>query len=40
MLLPGITLNTSPDDLAPIKQMRLQRFDGTGWVMFGDVVGG
>ena len=22
MLLPGITLNTSPDDYAPIKQMR------------------
>jgi branched-chain amino acid transport system substrate-binding protein len=40
MLLPGITLNTSPDDYAPIKQMQLQRFDGTGWVKIGGVVGG
>jgi branched-chain amino acid transport system substrate-binding protein len=40
MLLPGITLNTAPDDYAPIKQMQLQRFDGTGWVKIGGVVGG
>ena len=29
MLLPGITVSTGPDDFAPIKQMQLQRFDGT-----------
>jgi branched-chain amino acid transport system substrate-binding protein len=29
MLLPGITLNSSPTDYSPIKQMCLQRFDGT-----------
>jgi branched-chain amino acid transport system substrate-binding protein len=40
MLLPGITLNTTPDDYAPIKQMQLQRFDGTGWVKIGSVVVG
>lgn len=40
MLLPGITLNTSPDDYSPIKQMQLQRFDGTGWVKIGGIVGG
>lgn len=40
MLLPGITLNTSPDDYSPIKQMQLQRFDGTGWSVIGGVVGG
>jgi len=40
MLLPGITLNTAPDDYAPIKQMQLQRFDGTGWVKIGGVMGG
>jgi branched-chain amino acid transport system substrate-binding protein len=28
-LLPGITLNTSPTDYNPIKQLRLQRFDGS-----------
>jgi branched-chain amino acid transport system substrate-binding protein len=38
MLLPGITLNTSPDDFSPIKQMQLQKFDGTTWQLFGDVV--
>jgi branched-chain amino acid transport system substrate-binding protein len=31
MLLPGITVNTSPTDYDPIKQMRLQRFDGRDW---------
>jgi ABC-type branched-subunit amino acid transport system substrate-binding protein len=40
MLLPGITLNTAPNDYSPIKQMQLQRFDGTGWVKLGGVVGG
>jgi branched-chain amino acid transport system substrate-binding protein len=40
MLLPGITLNTTPDDYSPIKQMQLQRFDGTGWVKIGGIVGG
>jgi branched-chain amino acid transport system substrate-binding protein len=29
MLLPGITVSTSADDFAPIKQMQLQKFDGT-----------
>lgn len=38
LLLPGITLNTSPNDYYPIKQMQLQRFDGTKWVLFGDVI--
>ncbi|MEA2744766.1 MAG: branched-chain amino acid transport system substrate-binding protein [Acetobacteraceae bacterium] len=40
MLLPGITLNTTPDDYSAIKQMQLQRFDGTGWVLIGSIVGG
>jgi branched-chain amino acid transport system substrate-binding protein len=40
MLLPGITLNTSPTDYSPIKQMQLKRFDGTRWVPFGEVIGG
>jgi branched-chain amino acid transport system substrate-binding protein len=38
MLLPGITLNTSPTDYRPIKQFILHRFDGTQWVRFGDVM--
>jgi branched-chain amino acid transport system substrate-binding protein len=40
MLLPGITLNTSPTDYSPIKQMQLQRFDGTSWVPIGGISGG
>jgi branched-chain amino acid transport system substrate-binding protein len=40
LLLPGITLNTSGDDFDPIKQMQLQKFDGTTWKLFGDVMSG
>jgi branched-chain amino acid transport system substrate-binding protein len=40
LLLPGITLNTSPNDFDPIKQMQLQKFDGTTWKLFGDVLSG
>jgi ABC-type branched-subunit amino acid transport system substrate-binding protein len=36
--LPGITLNTGPDDFQPIKQMRLAQFDGSTWQPIGDVV--
>ena len=40
MLLPGITLNTSADDFDPIKQMQLEKFDGTTWKVFGEVLSG
>ena len=40
MLLPGITISTGPGDYAPIKQMQLQKFDGSGWKVFGDVIKG
>jgi ABC-type branched-subunit amino acid transport system substrate-binding protein len=39
MSLPGIVINTSPTDYAPIKAMQLVRFDGKTWVRFGDVMG-
>ncbi|HTT10873.1 MAG TPA: ABC transporter substrate-binding protein [Burkholderiaceae bacterium] len=38
MLLPGIKINTSPDDFAPIEQEQLARFNGEIWEVFGDVV--
>ena len=38
MLLPGITVSTSADDFAPIKQMQLEKFDGATWKLFGDVI--
>jgi branched-chain amino acid transport system substrate-binding protein len=40
MLLPGITISTSNDDYAPIKQMQLQKFDGNSWKLFGEVISG
>jgi hypothetical protein len=40
MLLPGITVNTSPDDYYPIEQMQLMRFDGQSWVLFGPIING
>ena len=38
-LLPGIKINTSATDFAPIESVRLARFDGKDWVGFGDVMG-
>lgn len=31
LLLPGLTIATSPTNHAPIQKMRLQQFDGTRW---------
>jgi hypothetical protein len=39
MLLPGIRLKTSPTDYFPIEAMRLQRFTGEAWELFGDTIG-
>jgi branched-chain amino acid transport system substrate-binding protein len=38
LLLPGITVNTSPTDFYPIQSERLQRFQGETWELFGDVM--
>ena len=38
MLLPGIRINTSPTDYFPIEQMRMARFDGEKWALFGDLL--
>jgi branched-chain amino acid transport system substrate-binding protein len=39
MLLPGITINTSATDFAPIKQMQMQKFNGERWELFGPIMG-
>jgi ABC-type branched-subunit amino acid transport system substrate-binding protein len=39
-LLPGVKINTSPTDYAPIKQLQLMRFKGERWELFGPVMGG
>ena len=36
--LPGIKINTSPTDFAPISAVQLMKFDGKTWVLFGPVL--
>ncbi len=38
LLLPGIKINTSPSDFAPIEQEQLAKFDGEKWALFGDII--
>jgi branched-chain amino acid transport system substrate-binding protein len=38
MLLPGIKINTGPDDYYPIKQMQMSRFNGEYTELFGPVL--
>ena len=40
MLLPGIKINTGPNDFAPVKQMQMMRFNGASWELFGPVMTG
>jgi len=40
LLLPGVEINTSPTDFAPIKQVQMARFDGTRWQLFGPILTG
>jgi branched-chain amino acid transport system substrate-binding protein len=40
MLLPGIKLNTSPTDFAPMKQVQMAKFDGQRWGLFGELLTG
>jgi ABC-type branched-subunit amino acid transport system substrate-binding protein len=37
-LLPGITINTSATDFAPIKQFQLRKFKAERWELFGDLI--
>jgi branched-chain amino acid transport system substrate-binding protein len=37
-LIPGIKVNTSATDFAPISQLQLMRFKGEAWERFGDVI--
>jgi branched-chain amino acid transport system substrate-binding protein len=38
LLVPGITVSTSKTDYYPIQAVRLQRFKGETWELFGDVL--
>jgi len=37
LLLPGIKVNTSPTDFAPIEQEQLAKFNGEKWDLFGEL---
>jgi ABC-type branched-subunit amino acid transport system substrate-binding protein len=37
-LLPGIMINTSPTDFAPLSSLQLMKFKGEKWELFGDVI--
>jgi len=37
-LLPGVKINTSPTDFAPVSQLQLMRLKGETWERFGDIL--
>ena len=39
-LLPGVKVNTSATDFAPLSQLQLMRFKGETWERFGDILSG
>jgi branched-chain amino acid transport system substrate-binding protein len=39
LLLPGIKIHTDPNNVTPIRQIQMARFNGKSWVLFGDVLG-
>jgi branched-chain amino acid transport system substrate-binding protein len=39
-LLPGVKINTSATDFAPIEQLQMMRFKGEKWDLFGDILSG
>lgn len=38
LLLPGITIDTSPTDFSPFDQLVVIKFDGKNWIAEGDVI--
>jgi len=39
-LLPGVKVNTSATDFAPISQLQLMKFKGEKWDLFGEIISG
>jgi hypothetical protein len=39
-LLPGIKVNTSASNFAPISQLQLMKFKGESWERFGEIISG
>ena len=40
LLLPGIKINTNPNDYFPLEEMQMSRFNGEHGVLFGPVISG
>jgi hypothetical protein len=38
MMLPGVSLSTTPDDYTPFKTLRIAIFDGASWTLSNDVL--
>ena len=38
MMLPGITISTTPEDYTAFKALRIATFDGTSWTLSGDPI--
>jgi branched-chain amino acid transport system substrate-binding protein len=39
-MLPGVMINTSATDFAPLSQSQMMRFKGEKWELFGDIISG
>lgn len=37
-LLPGIKIDTSASDFAPIEQLQMMQFKGGKWDLFGEII--
>ena len=37
-VIPGVKVNTSPTDFAPIEQLKMMRFTNGRWELFGDII--
>jgi branched-chain amino acid transport system substrate-binding protein len=37
-LIPGVKINTSASDFAPIEQLKMMQFKNGQWVLFGDII--
>lgn len=40
ILLPGIKVETSPTNYHPVRAMQLEKWTGTTWQRFGDIIEG
>lgn len=38
LLLPGVAVNTGPDDYLPFQQMMMRRFNGKSWIGMGELI--